>query len=362
MSFRFMRVAASGNGQAYVTASDDEQEDYAPVTRIFRFDGKDWSHFDLDFEVFSLAQRHKDGVIVSVVALGLGGEVEHLGSDAPREYIMSPEASDHADLRTGRFTQIREIAGTLYAVGEGGRNFRRTGPGVWDIMDPSLLQEPIAKDWDREFFPPDVYDAPDDPKNWGRGRRTSAYLLAHTDLGESYTKKLVEVYKDQTLWAINGENADSIYVGGSDNSIRVWQPEHGRFSEPLLKSPPTGNDDNSVLDIAKGAGHTIYCCGGNGLLIKGARDGFESAVNRHGGGHFASMTLFKSGHYLIDQLGTRGLWQFDGDRLTSVETGLDPEPGPLLSISSSHDDLWAVGSREILRFDGTRWERMPLPA
>jgi hypothetical protein len=51
-----------------------------------------------------------------------------------------------------------------------------------------------------------------------------------------------------------------------------------------------------------------------------------------------------------------------GCRLSQVETGLNPEPGPLLSISASSDHLWAVGSKEIIRFDGIKWQRVSPPA
>lgn len=362
MSFSLTRVAALANGQAYVTAIEDDPEDWASYSRVFHFDGANWSHVDLDFEVFSLAQTRKNDTIVSAVALGTDGEVEFLGGDSPRETVISPDDADRSRLRPGRFTQISEIAGTLYAVGEGGRNFRRRGQGVWEIMDATLLQAPMAEDWDREFFPPGVYETPDDPKNYGRFSRKSAYLLAHPEVGQRHTDRLVEVYHDETLWTIDGVSANDIFVGGRGNSIRAWQADKGRFSEPLLAPAASRDNENSVLDIGIGPDGTVYGSGGDDLLITGGRDGFRNALGMRGRGHLAAMAFFRGGHYLIDQMSRRGLWQFDGSRLMAVATGLDPEPGPLLSISASPDFLWAVGSKDIIRFDGRVWEHMTLPA
>lgn len=358
MTFSFVRVVALESGRAFVTASDDELDDYAPFTRVFEFDGAGWSrHRDYQFYIFSATRTRSIG---SACGLGLGGDVAFFRDERPPEQIIPPVSADSADMRPGRFTCIREIGGELYAVGEGGRNFHRDGSGRWSALDASLIQKPFAKDWDREFFPADVWDDPSDPNGWGRGRRTNRYLIENPEIMRRRRAMAGTVQNDRTFFSINGTSQHDLFVGGSNNALMVWQPGQNRFGETLLEGSPD-NEEMTVLDIGLSPDGTVYACGAKGLLLEGGRGGFESAVSLPGDAHLAAMAFFNGGHYLIDQLGKRGLWQFDGYRLSQVETGLSPEPGPLLSISASSDYLWAVGSKEIVRFDGTAWERISQP-
>ena len=44
-----------------------------------------------------------------------------------------------------------------------------------------------------------------------------------------------------------------------------------------------------------------------------------------------------------------------------MRTGLTPEMGDIAFVQAVDGVLWAVGPRELLRFDGTRWERFVHP-
>ena len=92
-----------------------------------------------------------------------------------------------------------------------------------------------------------------------------------------------------------------------------------------------------------------------------ARDGFRT-MNPRSTQLFGSVTKFQNMLYLGSNL---GLFQFDLDRqdrvFRKVRTGLQPELQDANIADVADDVLWSVGPKDIVRFDGTKWERFHHP-
>ena len=161
---------------------------------------------------------------------------------------------------------------------------------------------------------------------------------------------------------INGPHERPIYVAGCD--YVDGYPPHAEFWNgsrwTRLELPVTAG---RITDIHVETGERIVMCGDNGTLLVGnARDGF-STMGPLGATHlFYSVTKFADLYYLASNL---GLYQFNPKAATrvfrKVRSRLKPEIYDANVVQAVDDVLWSMGGKDIVRFDGKKWERFEHP-
>jgi hypothetical protein len=210
------------------------------------------------------------------------------------------------------------IGSRLYACGDGGQVYRRTdgplGSGRWEHLDRSLLVDPDARvDW--------------------LLRRPGASAV-----------------EDKVYFCVDGPREDEIYVIGTRGTILHWG---GAAVTALPKVT-----DAALTRVLVEDEDRIWICGRDGTLLRGnMRDGFRD-VGVSGRQGFASMALYDGKLYLASTANPRGLFVFDRGRMQQVTCGLRPDIADTHTVESIDGVLWVVGSKDILRFDGRRWERI----
>ena len=80
--------------------------------------------------------------------------------------------------------------------------------------------------------------------------------------------------------------------------------------------------------------------------------------------NFVSMAKFKDKIYLASHGGgwDVGAYVYENNTLTKLVTGLTPETQhDAHTVTCTDEDLWIVGLKDILHFDGSAWERIDFP-
>ena len=201
---------------------------------------------------------------------------------------------------------------------------------------------------DREFFPPGFLE---------NGGNENKYSLDNPDILKRHTDRLVEVFRDDLIYDINGPDESTIYICGKDGLLAARTDQDGFRRLPELT-------EQRLLDIVVLDEERILVCGEGILLIGNHRDGFRQAANVSHELTFRRMATFGDKVYLAapGADGIRGgLYSYDGKSLSEVETGLPREIGGLSSLSATDEMLLVVGHKEIVRFDGKTWDRIDYP-
>jgi len=100
------------------------------------------------------------------------------------------------------------------------------------------------------------------------------------------------------------------------------------------------------------------------LLRGNAKSGFTRMPSIKGTHNFVSMAKFKDKIYLASHGGgwDVGAYVYENNTLTKLVTGLTPETQhDAHTVTCTDEDLWIVGLKDILHFDGSAWERIDFP-
>jgi hypothetical protein len=302
----------------YLAGSPDSFEPYTPFTRMFSYyrdrNDRPWTHHDLDWWIVALEMgRREDGSPVRCILSQEGEFGTPSSGKMVFEKITDAGVSSPGAKGYGYVSGLRHIGEHLYVCGGGGQAYQRRGPDEWVHMDDGLLQ---------------------DRKVLAEGR-----LL---------------------LRAIEGAAEDDIYVAGSlpgksgyEGVLFHWD---GATWMPIPL--PAVKQINAVhVESAS----RIWLCGIDGALLVGDhRGGFENWSDVAHGQLFYDLTMYDDTLYLAS---STGLCAYDGKRrrVVRVQTGLKPEPKSVSHIDHADGILWCVGSKDIVRFDGTGWTRIHHP-
>jgi hypothetical protein len=207
------------------------------------------------------------------------------------------------------------IGGALYACGDGGQVYRRTGgalgAGQWRQLDASLLESPDA-------YAAALQRGPADRK----------------------------IYFD-----VNGPREDELYVVGNHGTILAWD---GTAFTRLPRVTSAALTEVLVEDEDR-----VWICGRNGTLLRGnRRDGFQIAAVSGRRQLFLSMTKLDGKIHLGSGADPSGVFVYERGSLREVSSGLDPDIEDVHTVDSADGVLWVVGSKDVLRYDGQRWERI----
>jgi hypothetical protein len=147
---------------------------------------------------------------------------------------------------------------------------------------------------------------------------------------------------------IHGVRENSLYTVGLSGVIAYFDGKVWRRLES-----PTNFHLEQVVAVAD---DDVWICGDHGLLLHGNTAGWR--VIETGAKAFWGLSWFQGRLYVS---GLDELWTFDDQQgLQSVDTGAIREPS-VYRLHATQDELWVIGTGDILRFDGRAWERLRYP-
>ena len=315
----FRTGAAGARFIICLSGSMDALEPTEPYSRIYLRDERvhpnPWSFSEHHFAIPSVclwrnpATGHR-----SFATLSEHGEVVLRLTSVVHEQIPDAGLNHPLAKGYGYLNDIQQIGTHLYACGFSGQVYRRNGDNDWVHMDQGILQKP--------------------------GMNGGEYFAQ----------------------AINGPHERAIYLVGCE--YRDGYPPRADFWNghqwSRLDLPVTAS---RLTNIYVESEERIIMCGDNGTLLAGnARDGFTTMGPLDATQLFTSVTKFQDLYYLGSNM---GLFQFNPKSVArafrKVRTRLQPELQDANIVEAVDDVLWSMGTKDIARFDGVKWERFHHP-
>lgn len=308
------------DGVIYLSAI---QESYSPgdmaiyaemlTPDFMRADDIPCTHWLSEFPAISMTYFQDDTGGRGGIALDEDGYVYFIATGAteliPDAGLWNDGAADY-----GYVQSIRQIGQHLYVCGGSGQVYQRRGENDWVHVDQGLLQTD-----------PDV-----EPRIM--------------------------------LSAIHGPHERAIYAAGYLDSEGL-PPVLMFFNGHAWRRVSLPDSAERLVEIHVENAGRIWLCGANGTLLLGnAEQGFVSVSQPTDNQLFYNMAQHQGRLYLASNL---GLFVYDPQRpsqgIAPVHTGLTPEPADVVAVGCDQQVLWVLGSQDLLRFDGQRWERLAQP-
>lgn len=314
--FEFSRARASKKRAALAfVAVADYMSPYYPFGRFIWYDATEpraerWSEYQLDLCVHGITVYQRPEMKSNFCVISAEGDVVFMGARPDFERIPGTGLHSSDSKFWGRMENIEAIGDHLYACGGGGQVYKRSLDGVWQNLDPSLLQGPDTS-----------------------------------------------VFESNIFYCIDGPNEQEIYVVGRFGKILFWNGQKFQVIEP-------GTDDGpNLINIHVESPSKIWVCGNHGTLLCGNhRDGFRQVPGANTDQLLQSVTQYEDDLYLGAGAGHPiGIMRYDGRRLERVYTELEPEVTDSHTVTASNGVLWSVGIKDIVCFDGKAWERIDFP-
>lgn len=311
MRLQFEAAVAVARTHLFLACSDsqDRFNDFARLCRYREGTDPAWHFFDLPTTIADGTRfQQRQGAEPVFVFLSKEGDVMHLppGGEAITERIVGSGLWRDDSEGWGYMTAIAQIGGHLHACGGGGQVYRRSEAGAWGHMDLGLLQ--------------------------GKGDKD-----------------------DLSLAAIAGPNAQEVYVGGwrsnVNDGVLFCGNKHGWT--------PMASSFASISSIHVESDDSIWACGRRGTVLHGNRvDGFKDVSEIDDTRSYVDIASYDGQIFLATET---GLYLHANGKAQRIRTGLDPDhsDGHILQVVDGM--LWSIGYADIVRFDGTRWERIAFP-
>lgn len=310
-------AALSGRGDLFLSCSN-AQARFEGFARLCQYrPGNDplWRYVDLpttvaDATFFSSRTGETDATAAaSFVFLTEEGDVMYLppGHEAVTERITGAGLWSDDSEGWGSMIALTQIGERLYACGGGGQIYRRAKPGVWEHIDTGLLRNKGDK-------------------------------------------------KSISFKAIAGPNEQEIYVGGWHQNVNDGVLYCGDGRRPWK---PVANDIRAVSSIHVERDDSIWACGRGGTVLHGNHvDGFKDVSEIDDTRSYVDIACYDGQVFLATET---GLYLHANGKTRPIRTGLDPDhtDGHILRVANGM--LWSIGYVDILRFDGTSWERIEFP-
>ncbi|BCH62449.1 MULTISPECIES: hypothetical protein [Rhizobium/Agrobacterium group] len=339
----FTRLCAVNRDIVYLGTMPDDQELATPFMAICQYNAGEWSYESFDFALASLTLYREPGSPHRVLyVLGETGTVVNFHTK-DRETILDLSKAPRTKHRFGYLVKIRQIGDHLYVCGDGGQTYRRSSDGQWDALDV-------------EF-----YDGPDaimDPTS--ELSKLDALLDQKANRTPENFEKIKKLRKEnspKTLWDLSGLSEDSIYFTGEKETV-YW------FDGEKIAEIPT-EADRGLLSILVENEDRVWVAGRDGnFLVGNHKTGFrdlDALRGIDGWPSFNGMTMFNGRLYLSSYADPRGLFVFDGHHVEQVRSGLTPDIEDVSAVEAVDGVLWVMGRKDLLRYDGTHWERIDFP-
>jgi hypothetical protein len=328
------RAAAVSEARIALACAADEDDVGTAFTRLLRCDGGAWSALDIEQDAASLCYLRD---AVGRTSLWMMSRDRNLidvdgGGTTTRIEDATLHGKPH---QLGFLSKLRQIGGSLYAVGAGGQTYRRDRDGAWHVLSEELLDGPF----------PDL--------SWMREYHQNPKLLEDPEINRQFVDRILSE-KATLFWALAGTSEQSIYFGGEQRTGLLYFWDGSRAVPCNL---PTAKALGRIEFAPDG---TIWACGRDGILLRGRDLEFEVVVDV-GEYSFSSLAWFNGRLYVCVNYDPSTLYVLDGAALRPVETGLSPEMTDAHILEPAGGALWVVGWKSLARFDGRTWERIPVP-
>ncbi|NVB38750.1 hypothetical protein G6O69_12995 [Pseudenhygromyxa sp. WMMC2535] len=295
----FVDGAALGRDHLYFLAYyDDLDPAVYECTVGTYYDAGDWlSHEDMGHAAIS-ACRFEPVPDTAAMVVALSMQGDvHFHGPQGSFEERIPDAGTREVGKLGAMAQVRQIGGSLYACGAHGQVYRRTRQG-WEHIDGPILDRSMER--------------------------------------------------SLSLNGIDGSAEDDILVVGYHG--RILRFDGRRWSE---LDPPTNLHLERVCCVGRGE---AYACGNRGTLlwIRG-----ESIMDLSVDipEHFWGMTVFDGRLYVAT---LSAIWVLEDGELREIDTGLGGDV-EFYRLDSCEGMLWSIAPKDLIRFDGDTWERVPFP-
>lgn len=334
-SLSVTRAAAVSATRLDLSCSPDEDDVGTHFTRLLRYDSGVWTMEDISQQAESLCQCHDRVGKTSLLVMSREGNLIDVDGGGPATKVEDVTLRGKP-YQLGFLNKLRQVGSTLYAAGSGGQTYCREGNGAWRILSEELLDGPYPnRNWILEYL--------NDPK-----------LLDDPEV-ERQAAERVKSENPRLFWTLAGTSEKSIYFGGEQAKGLLYFWDGACFT---LCDLPT---DKAIRDIMIAPDGTVWICGREGILLKGHNHRFEVVVDLGSVPRFASLAWFNDRLYIGSSSGPSALFAFDGQGAQPVGTGLPTELVDAHTIQSVGSALWVVGAKSLARFDGQKWERIPVP-
>lgn len=277
-----------------------------------------WRYFDLPLTIGAAGLQSaagSDGAAQAFVFAAEDGDIVRLplGKPPVMERIAGAGLWDDDSEGWGYMNAVRQIGERLYACGDGGQVYRREGDGGddgegdWVHVDDGILQP-------------------------------------------------AEGEHNLMLNAIGGPGEDSIYVAGWDSDRNAGLLFHRGADGAWARVPI---EAAKLTGLCVESADAVWVCGCGGVLLRGSHAaGFIDVSALDDTRNYSDVAVHGGKVYLAT---AEGLFVREGDAVEPVDTGLVPAHQDGHVLQSVDGVLWSIGYRDIVRFDGTRWERIAFP-
>lgn len=231
--------------------------------------------------------------LVQFLAMGPAGQVNCSGSGNVHDELIGSVAE--GPRTRGPLRKIRGIGGLAYAAGMNRQVYCRDKAGIWQAMDTDM-----------------------------RPRKGGPIV---------------------GFESIDGFDAAEIYAVGWDGAM--WLFDGKSWTE--IASPT-----NLILtDVCCAGDGLVYAAGLKGLLLRGRGQQWEIVQAPTPIDDVWSIAWFQGSIFLST---FRGVYQLEKDDYVLVDMGIDP-PATSFHLARATDQLWSIGAKDVLVFDGQRWRR-----
>jgi hypothetical protein len=229
-----------------------------------------------------------------LIVVGTEGEI----LAGPLDKLAEEQAIEieREDDKSGFLTCAKAIGGRVYIGGMDRQVYRRTGKSAWEAVDQGL----------------------------------------------PYDSKRVVGFQ-----AIDGFSEKEIYAVGRLGEI--WRYDGKKWH---AVSSPT---NLILLGVHCAEDGLVYACGQVGTLLRGRGNEWEVVKHKATKEDFWDVTQFKGVVYVMTR---KILFQLKGNRLTKVDFGDTEIPFSFYRFTQSKSEMWTIGSKDVMRFDGDEWTRI----
>jgi hypothetical protein len=329
------RAAAVSASAVDLACSPDRDDVGTKFTRLLRYRNGTWTAVDLAQHAESLCEFRDGSGRSFLYVMSREGDLADVDGGGARTKVedLALRGKPH---QLGFLYKVRQIGDALYAAGSGGQAYRREANGDWRVLDEALL------------------DGPYPDRNWMLEYARNPELLNNADTKRQYMERL-NSGKPKIFWTLAGISDNAIYFGGEQAAgiLYVWDGDRS-----LACDLPTKKALNDIMIAPDGS---VWICGRDGLLLKGRERRFEVVLDLGRQRRFSSLAWFEDRPYMGSNSGPIGLFVFDGRGAEPVRTGLPRGIGDAHTVEAVDGVLWAFGAKDLVRFDGRQWERIPVP-
>ena len=150
-----------------------------------------------------------------------------------------------------------------------------------------------------------------------------------------------------SIEALDGFGAKEIYGVGREGEI--WRCDGKRWHR--VESPT----NLILLGLHCAADGVAYACGQVGTILRGRGDVWEVVAHTATKEDFWDVAMFKGVVYLATQ---NVLYALKDGNVAPVDFGDTDIPFSFYRFVVSEDSLVTIGSKDVMRFDGTTWTRI----